>query len=250
MSSNESLKAIPFMEIPETDVSSADVIELQEYRDGQRSDTTEVEITLNADFYQVEAARNDPDAFAELLKKYGNLVRYIANKYYLIGASEEDLMQEAMLGFYKGVRDYDGVSSSFKSFAVLCVKRQIISAITSANREKHKLLSNSVSLNAPLNPHYYYDDTTVSDSLPVLGDILPSSGRSPADIVEGKEAFEGLINFIPKNLSRLELSVIKLLIDGKTYTEMAEELGAEYKTIDNALQRIRRKISTYLVEQE
>ncbi|HET9721795.1 MAG TPA: sigma factor, partial [Candidatus Saccharimonadales bacterium] len=201
---------------PFDDQRSADVIDLQEYVQEQRPETILGSVAIGEpasdgpksehlhylDWRRVEAARKDPASFATLMDEYNGLIRRIAGAYFLNGGTSEDLMQEAMFGFYKAVRDYDGVHSPFKSFMELCVRRQIITTIKTANRFKHEALNNYVSFSHT--PGNHNDD---GEGL-TLGDALPDNGRLPEDIVVGKETLEGLIDILSSELSYLEYSAL------------------------------------------
>jgi RNA polymerase sporulation-specific sigma factor len=239
------------------DRESADVIDIQEYIQEQRPKSilgsvavaetqvnlddaaTKVEFLHYTDRKRIEAARNDPASFAALMDEYTGLIRHMANGYFLNGGSMEDLMQEAMFGFYKSVRDYDGLSSSFKTFAELCMRRQLITTIKKANRLKHEPLNEYVSFShTPANQNGDGEGLT-------FGDTLPARARLPEDLVIGNETFEGLIDILSSELSYLEYSALKMYLEGHSYEIMAEELAEDTKTIDNALQRVKRKILEY-----
>jgi RNA polymerase sporulation-specific sigma factor len=241
---------------------SADVVDLQEYRQEQRPEFSitgavieEVQLSENPngsaelsylyyrDRKKIEAARSDPTTFASLLEEYSGLIRYMANGYFLNGGTADDLMQEAMFGFYKAVRDYDGEHSSFKSFAELCMRHQLITAIKTANRFKHEALNEYVSFG-----HMLANQNGDGEGL-TLGDAQPDKGRLPEDIVVGKEIFNDLIDILSSELSYLEHSALKMHLEGESYETMAEELAEDTKTIDNALQRVKRKVLEYLEAQ-
>ena len=183
-----------------------------------------------------ELARcNDGDALEFLLNKYKNFVRAKARSYFLIGADREDIVQEGMIGLYKAVRDFRSSKlTSFRAFAELCVTRQIITAIKTATRQKHRPLNSYVSLNKPA-----YDE----ESDRMLIDVISSAKISnPEDIIIGREDFSSIETKMSKILSPLEMQVLKKYIDGKSYFEVAEELGRSVKSVDNALQRVKNKL--------
>ena len=189
-----------------------------------------------ADEAVAELARGyDGDALEYLLNKYKNFVRAKARSYFLIGADREDIVQEGMIGLYKAVRDFRSSKlTSFRAFAELCVTRQIITAIKTATRQKHRPLNSYVSLNKPA-----YDE----ESDRMLIDVISSSKVSnPEDIIIGREDFSSIENKMSKILSPLEMQVLKKYIDGKSYFEVAEELGRSVKSVDNALQRVKNKL--------
>ena len=183
-----------------------------------------------------ELAREyDGDALEYLLNKYKNFVRAKARSYFLIGADREDIVQEGMIGLYKAVRDFRSTRlTSFRAFAELCITRQIITAIKTATRQKHKPLNSYVSLNKPV-----YDE----ESDRTLIDIIASGKISnPEEIIIGKEDFSTIEMKMGKMLSPLEMQVLKKYIEGKSYYEVAEELNRSVKSVDNALQRVKNKL--------
>ncbi len=181
------------------------------------------------------ARENDGDALEYLLNKYKNFVRAKARSYFLIGADREDIVQEGMIGLYKAVRDFRASKlTSFRAFAELCVTRQIITAIKTATRQKHRPLNSYVSLNKPA-----YDE----ESDRMLIDVISSSKISnPEDIIIGREDFSSIETKMSKVLSPLEMQVLTKYIDGKSYFEVAEELNRSVKSVDNALQRVKSKL--------
>lgn len=183
-----------------------------------------------------ELARNyDGDALEFLLNKYKNFVRAKARSYFLIGADREDIVQEGMIGLYKAVRDFRSSKlSSFRAFAELCITRQIITAIKTATRQKHRPLNSYVSLNKPA-----YDE----ESDRMLIDVISSAKVSnPEDIIIGKEDYSTIESKMGKLLSPLEMQVLRKYIEGKSYFEVADELGRSVKSVDNALQRVKNKL--------
>lgn len=183
-----------------------------------------------------ELARcTDSDALDYLLSKYKNFVRAKARSYFLIGADREDIVQEGMIGLYKAIRDFRAArQTSFRAFAELCITRQIITAIKTATRQKHRPLNSYVSLNKPV-----YDE----ESDRTLIDII-SSGKisNPEDIIIGREDFTTIEAKMGKMLSPLEMKVLRSYIEGKSYFEISEELGRSIKSVDNALQRVKNKL--------
>jgi RNA polymerase sporulation-specific sigma factor len=178
-----------------------------------------------------------------LLLKYKNFVRMKANGYFLVGADRDDIIQEGMIGLYKAVRDFRADKlSSFRGFAELCITRQIITAIKSATRQKHIPLNQYISLNKPI-----YDE----DSERTLLDVMVSAKMSnPEELVINQETSEDVKERIHENLSDLESQVLLRYLEGKSYQEMARDLNRHAKSIDNALQRIKRKIEKNLSEAE
>lgn len=174
-----------------------------------------------------------------LINKYRNFVRAKARSYFLIGADREDIIQEGMIGLYKAIRDFrNDKLSSFRAFAELCVTRQIITAIKTATRQKHIPLNSYVSLNKPI-----YDE----DSDRTLLDVLSGSRISdPEELVISREEFIDIEAKMGQILSDLEWKVLMAYLDGKSYQEIAVELKRHVKSIDNALQRVKRKLERYL----
>ena len=183
------------------------------------------------------------DAGAEeyLLDKYKNFVRSKARSYFLVGADHEDIVQEGMIGLYKAIRDFrPDKLSSFRAFAELCITRQIITAIKTATRQKHIPLNNYVSLNKPL-----YDEESDRTLLDV---IIEGRISDPEELVINMENVGNIRTKISEVLSGLEQEVLYAYLDGKSYQEIAESLGRHVKSIDNALQRVKRKLEKYLEE--
>ena len=189
------------------------------------------------------AQQGDDAAVEFLLEKYKYFVRSKARSYFLIGADHEDIVQEGMIGLYKAVRDFrEDRSSSFRAFAELCTTRQIITAIKTATRQKHIPLNNYISLNRPV-----YDD----ESDRTLMDTL-SEGEmaNPEDMYISREDLRVIEGRIGKALSPLEKQVLSLYLEGKSYQQISEAIGRHPKCIDNALQRVKRKLTKYLEEKD
>ena len=180
-------------------------------------------------------------ALEYLINKYQNFVKAKAKSYFLIGADKEDIYQEGMIGLYKSIRDFKRDKlTSFKAFAELCVTRQIITAIKTATRQKHIPLNTYVSLNKPI-----YDE----DSDRTLLDVLSGAKiTDPEELLIGKEEFMNMENEIGGVLSELELEVLSSYLDGKSYQEIACDLDRHAKSIDNALQRVKRKLEKCLIK--
>jgi RNA polymerase sporulation-specific sigma factor len=193
------------------------------------------------DLQLVLRARNgDGGALDVLIRRYTGFVRLKASSYFLAGGDSEDLLQEGLIGLYKAVRDFRAdKETSFRSFAELCVTRQIITAIKTATRFKH----------APLNTYVSFSHTPAgqeSDSECTLGDALPGpSVDDPSVCVISTEELQSLVFTLGSGLSQLEADALRLYLEGSSYEEMAEDLGCDTKTIDNALQRVKRKILTH-----
>ena len=178
-------------------------------------------------------------ALEYLINKYRNFVRAKARSYFLIGADREDIIQEGMIGLYKAVRDFRSDKlASFRAFAELCITRQIITAIKTATRQKHIPLNSYISLNKPI-----YDE----ESDRTLLDILSGSRVSdPEELIISREEFSDIEEKMGEILSDLEWKVLMAYLDGKSYQEIAVDLKRHVKSIDNALQRVKRKLERYL----
>ena len=190
------------------------------------------------DLQLVLRARNgDQAALDALMRRYTGFVRLKASSYFIAGGDSEDLIQEGLIGLYKAVRDFrTDKETSFRSFAELCVTRQIITAIKTATRFKH----------SPLNTYISFSNTPAgqdSDSDVTLGDALPGpSVDDPSICVISTEELQSLVFSLGTGLSKLEADALRLYLEGSSYEEMAAELGCDTKTIDNALQRVKRKV--------
>lgn len=184
---------------------------------------------------------NEGDTFAleYLISKYRNFVKCKAKSYYLIGGDREDIVQEGMIGLYKAILDYDiNRLCSFRSFADICVTRQIITAIKTATRQKHIPLNSYVSLNKPI-----YDNMPNKTLIDV---VIGARITNPESLIIGRENLKFMKEKIEDVLSDLELEVLTLYIGGMSYQEIAIEMNRYLKSIDNALQRIKRKLEVFL----
>jgi len=192
----------------------------------------------------VEFARNRNGAAEEyLINKYKNFVRAKARSYFLIGADREDIIQEGMIGLYKAIRDFRADKlASFRAFAELCITRQIITAIKTATRQKHIPLNSYVSLNKPI-----FDE----DSDRTLLDVLPITKiTDPEELVISREEFIDIEEKMEEFLSDLEWKVLMAYLEGKSYQEIACDLNRHVKSIDNALQRVKRKLERYIEKRD
>lgn len=215
-----------FDDAPETTAQQADFTTRQ-YAD--YSDEAVVSLCREGDSVAVEF----------LLNKYKNFVRSKARSYFLIGADHEDIVQEGMIGLYKAIRDFRPEKlSSFRAFAELCITRQIITAIKTATRQKHIPLNSYVSLNKPL-----YDEESDRTLLDVCAE---GHSANPEELIISQEDLRGIHQRIDEVLSGLEQEVLAAYLDGKSYQEIADNLGRHVKSIDNALQRVKRKLEKYL----
>lgn len=192
----------------------------------------------------VESARQGNAAAQEyLINKYKNFVRAKARSYFLIGADREDIIQEGMIGLYKAIRDFrNDKLASFRAFAELCITRQIITAIKTATRQKHIPLNSYVSLNKPI-----YDEESDRTLLDV---ISGNKVTDPEELVISREEFVDIENKMGEFLSDLEWKVLMYYLDGRSYQEIAGDLRRHVKSIDNALQRVKRKLERYLEKRE
>jgi RNA polymerase sporulation-specific sigma factor len=200
------------------------------------------QIMLDEDI--VEFAREGDDGALEyLINKYKNFVRAKARSYFLIGADKEDIIQEGMIGLYKAIRDFRlDKLSSFRAFAELCITRQIITAIKTATRQKHIPLNSYISLNKPI-----YEE----ESDRTLLDIISGSKvADPEELIINREEFDDIEDKMGELLSSLEWKVLMSYLEGKSYQEIAEDLKRHVKSIDNALQRVKRKLERYLEKRE
>ena len=211
------------------------------------SDSVRPEISRYAVYTdeQIVEMSHSGDSSAEeyLLDKYKNFVRSKARSYFLVGADHEDIVQEGMIGLYKAIRDFrPDKLSSFRAFAELCITRQIITAIKTATRQKHIPLNNYVSLNKPL-----YDEESDRTLLDV---IVEGRMSDPEELIINMENVGNIRTKINEVLSSLEQQVLNAYLDGKSYQEIAEALGRHVKSIDNALQRVKRKLEKNLEENQ
>lgn len=184
----------------------------------------------------------DNDAIDYLLEKYKNLVRKKANTLFLIGGDKDDLIQEGMIGLYKAIRDFDlSANTSFYSFADLCIARQMYTAIKLSNRKKNIPLNDYISFNSPA----FGEDGNENIS---LLDLFLTNNQNPEDLVIDKESTSMIEYELERRLSLMEQKVLNLYLGGKNYQEIAKELEREPKSIDNALQRIKSKLTLLLKE--
>lgn len=195
-------------------------------------ETTEEDIVL-------EAKNGNARAQEYIISKYENFVKAKARSYFLIGADKEDIYQEGMIGLYKAIRDFNAEkSNTFKSFAELCITRQIITAIKTATRQKHIPLNTYISLNKPIS-----DDESDRTLLDIISSIKITD---PEELIISQEQKEYIEDEISKVLSELEMEVLQSYLDGKSYQEIACDLDRHAKSIDNALQRVKRKLEKCL----
>lgn len=192
----------------------------------------------------IKARNGDDHALDALMRRYTGFVRLKASSYFIAGGESEDLIQEGLIGLYKAVRDFrSDKETTFRSFAELCITRQIITAIKTATRFKH----------APLNTYVSFSQTPAGqdDSDVTVGDALAGPGvDDPAICVISTEELQSLVFALGSGLSRLESEALRLYLEGLSYEQMAEELGCDTKTVDNALQRVKRKVLAHQAERQ
>ena len=179
----------------------------------------------------------DKQAFEYLINKYKELVNLKVGKYFIIGAEKDDIMQEGLIGLFKAIKSYKAdMQSSFKSFANMCIERQLITAIKTSNRQKHIPLNSYLSLNMSA-----YDEEEGESDTSLLEIFNNTLIEDPLDTITKKEYYQNIEDTIEKSLSDFEKKVLNKYINGKSYTEIAEDLDTPVKSIDNAIQRIRKK---------
>jgi len=189
------------------------------------------------------ARAGDQQAMDQIIARYRGFVRLKASAYFLAGGDSEDLIQEGLIGLFKAVRDYRPErEASFRSFAELCVTRQIITAIKTAARNKH----------TPLNTYVSFSNTRAgSEQETTLADVLPDDPvTDPVNQAISTEELQGLVECLGKVLSPLESQVLAMYLEGRSYEEVAERLDCNPKSVDNALQRVKRKVEVHLKERE
>jgi len=178
-----------------------------------------------------------------LFNKYKDLVNMKVSKYFIIGAEREDIVQEGMIGLYKAIKNYEeDKQNSFKSFANLCIERQLITAIKTSNRQKHMPLNSSLSLNTPA-----YENEEDASLMEVFNSKI---AEDPLDTITKKEYYKLVGNKIDEHLSDFEKKVLTRFVAGESYVKIAEKLDSPVKSIDNAIQRIRKKASKNIINEE
>jgi len=198
------------------------------------------------DSYLIALAKQGrPDAYDRIVKRYYGFVRLKASSYFLIGGDADDLIQEGLVGLYKAVRDFrTDRESSFRNFAELCITRQIITAVKTSTRNKH----------TPLNAYVSFSQTPTAgggDGEPTLDEMLPGPKvHDPVNQAISAEELHSLVDCLSSVLSELESSVLSLYLDGYSYEVVAERLECDTKTVDNALQRVKRKVGAHLASRE
>ncbi len=197
-------------------------------------------MTLSDEDLALAVRAGDGAAASTLIERYRPFLRSRARSYFLLGADVDDVLQESMIGLYKAIRDFDpDRQTHFRGFADMCVQRQLITAVKGATRHKHGPLNSYVSFSRPVGS----DD----DGERVLADVLPAGALAdPAEQVVSSERIRALQAYLDRELSDLEVEVLRMHVDGKSYAEIAGQLQRQTKSIDNALQRIKRKLATHL----
>ena len=187
------------------------------------------------------AKQGDPTAYDRIVRRYYGFVRLKASSYFLAGGDSDDLIQEGLVGLYKAVRDYrTDRESSFRNFAELCITRQIITAVKTATRNKHTPLNQYVSFSA--------SPASAQDGEPTLDEIIPGpTVHDPVNQAIGSEELRSLVACLSTALSELEARVLGLYLDGYSYEQVGERIGCDTKTVDNALQRVKRKVGAHIV---
>ena len=181
--------------------------------------------------------KKDTDALDFLICKYKDLVNSKVNKYFIIGAEKEDIVQEGLIGLYKAIKDYKpDKQNSFKSFANLCIERKLITAIKSSNRQKHMPLNSYLSLNMTA-----FENEDGNNDTQIVDVLENTVIEDPLDTITKKEYFSSVENVIDSSLSDFEKKVLNRYVQGESYVKIAERLDAPVKSVDNAIQRIRKK---------
>ncbi len=190
------------------------------------------------------AKRGSPDAYDRLIRRYRGFVRLKASSYFMLGGDSEDLIQEGLVGLYKAIRDFrTDRESSFRNFAELCITRQIITAVKTASRNKH----------APLNQYVSFAQSPAAsgDAETTLEEVLPGPiSEEPAQRAIASEELQALVSCLSSVLSELESRVLSLYLDGYSYEQIGERLECDTKTVDNALQRVKRKVASHIAGRE
>lgn len=199
------------------------------------------QVQLDDGFLIALAKQGNPDAYDRLVRRYYGFVRLKASSYFLAGGDSDDLIQEGLVGLYKAIRDYrTDRESSFRNFAELCITRQIITAVKTATRNKHTPLNQYVSFSAS-------PASATGDGDPTLDEVIPGpTVHDPVNQVISSEELRALVACLSTVLSDLESRVLSLYLDGYSYESVGEKLGCDTKTVDNALQRVKRKVGTHL----
>ena len=190
-----------------------------------------------------EIKNGDEEALSYILEKYKDLVNVKVSKYFIIGAEKEDTVQEGMIGLFKAIKNYNAEKqNSFKSFANICIERQLITAIKTSNRQKHQPLNSYLSLNTAA---YENND---DDSVELLETFNSKTIEDPLETIMKQEQYNEVETAVNKNLSKFEQKVLSGFLNGESYTVIAKKLNTPVKSIDNAIQRIRKKATKNMFE--
>ncbi len=204
------------------------------------SHKSQAQLQLDDSYLLALAKQGSPDAYDQLVRRYYSFVRLKASSYFLIGGDSDDLIQEGLVGLYKAIRDFrTDRESSFRNFAELCITRQIITAVKTATRNKHTPLNGYVSFSS--SPAGAPEGEATLDEV-----IAGSPTHDPVNQVISSEELRSLVACLSTVLSELESRVLSLYLDGHSYTAVGEMIGCDCKTVDNALQRVKRKVGTHL----
>ena len=205
--------------------------------------TTDKYVNLKDEEIISQIRSGDKDALSYLLEKYKNLVNIKVSKYFMIGAEKEDILQEGMIGLFKAIQSFnEQKQNSFKSFANICIERQLITAIKSTNRQKHMPLNTYLSLNTAA-----YDNNE-DDSVELIDTFNNKTAEDPLETIMKKEYYSEVEEAINKNLSKFEKQVLDRYLKGESYVTIAKRLDSPVKSVDNAIQRIRKKASKNMME--
>ena len=204
------------------------------------SQKSQAALQLDDSYLLALAKQGSPDAYEQLVRRYYSFVRLKASSYFLMGGDADDLIQEGLVGLYKAIRDFrTDRESSFRNFAELCITRQIITAVKTATRNKHTPLNGYVSFSS--SPAGSGDGESTLDEV-----LAGSTTHDPVNQVISSEELRSLVAHMSTSLSELESRVLSLYLDGHSYTAIGEMLDCDCKTVDNALQRVKRKVGTHL----
>lgn len=208
-------------------MSTADVFYSSNYNFSKSTDEDLIELIKSGDKLALE----------HLINRYKDLVNIKVSKYYIVGAEREDIIQEGLIGLYKAIKSYQAdKQNSFKSFASICIERQLITAIKTSNRQKHMPLNSYISLNKDA-----YENDDDGSHADLMGILDANIIEDPLDMITKKEYYQLVENTIDKSLSSFEKKVLNCYIQGESYGEIAQKLDTPVKSIDNAIQRIRKK---------
>ncbi|HZV75550.1 MAG TPA: RNA polymerase sporulation sigma factor SigH [Conexibacter sp.] len=205
------------------------------------SQNSRSQLQLEDGFLIALAKQGNPDAYDRLVRRYYGFVRLKASSYFLAGGDSDDLIQEGLVGLYKAIRDYrTDRESSFRNFAELCITRQIITAVKTATRNKHTPLNQYMSFSAS-------PSSSAGEGEQTLDEVIPGpSVNDPVNQVISTEELQALVACLSSVLSELESRVLSLYLDGHSYEDVGKKLACDTKTVDNALQRVKRKVGTHL----